>query len=337
MEIKENYSLKKHNTFGLDVKARHFAEYYSVDELKEILASDIARNNKLLSIGMGSNLLFTGDFEGLVLHSKIKFIEKVAEDDDFVKYRVGAGVPWDYFCNYMAMLDYSGAENLSLIPGEVGAAAVQNIGAYGVEVCDLIDSVETLELDTLKEKTFNVDDCRYGYRESIFKSDLKGKYIVTFVNFLLKKNPSFNLEYGSLKDLASSPEDLTVSKVRDAVIAIRKDKLPDPENIGNVGSFFKNPVVDTATFNALLEAYPKMPYYVVEEDKQYKIPAGWLIEQSGWKGKEMGGAAVYEKQSLVLINKNNATANDIIDLAAAISASVKEKYGIDISPEVNYI
>ena len=337
MEIEENYSLKKHNTFGLDVKARHFAEYYSVDELKEILASDIARNNKLLSIGMGSNLLFTGDFEGLVLHSKIKFIEKVAEDDDFVKYRVGAGVPWDYFCNYMAMLDYSGAENLSLIPGEVGAAAVQNIGAYGVEVCDLIDSVETLELDTLKEKTFNVDDCRYGYRESIFKGDLKGKYIVTFVNFLLKKNPSFNLEYGSLKDLASSPEDLTVSKVRDAVIAIRKDKLPDPENIGNAGSFFKNPVVDTATFNALLEAYPKMPYYVFEEDKQYKMRTGWVNEQSGWKGKEGGGAAVYEKESLVLINKNNATANDIIDLAAAISASVKEKYGIDISPEVNYI
>ena len=337
MLIKENYSLKDHNTFGLDVKAKWFAEYESIEQLKEILSSDIAKDNKILSIGMGSNLLFTGDFDGLVLHSTIKFIEKVAEDEINVKYRVGAGVPWDYFCNYMAKLDYYGTENLSLIPGDVGASAVQNIGAYGVEVCDIIDSVETIEIGTGKEKIFKQDECNYGYRESIFKSDLKDKYIVTHVNFLLKRSPDFKLEYGSLKSLTELNEELDAMRVREEIISIREAKLPDTKKIGNAGSFFKNPVVDFFVFDNLQKLYPQMPYYVVEESKSYKIPAGWLIEQCGWKGKNKGNAGVYEKQSLVLVNNGNATADEIIDLAKEICSDVKTKFGIEIYPEVNYI
>ena len=324
-------------SFGLDIKARWCAEFHSVEELKELLNTPIAKNNKILLIGMGSNLLFTGDFQGLVLHSGIKFIEKVAEDDDFVKYKVGSGVPWDYFCKYMANLGYSGTENLSLIPGEVGASAVQNIGAYGVEVCDIIDSVETVEISTLKEKTFKVDDCNYGYRDSIFKCEFKDRFVVTFVNYILRKEPNFNLEYGSLKSLTEIKEGLTPQRVREEVIAIRESKLPDPKKLGNAGSFFKNPVIGATEFNSLLEKYPSMPYYVIEENESYKIPAGWLIEQSGWKGKSLGGAAVYEKQSLVIVNENNATADDIVNLAKEVCKSVKDMFGIDIYPEVNYI
>lgn len=336
MNLLENYSLLPHNTFGMDVYARYFAEYNTVEELADFLQTDLARSHKLLPIGAGSNLLFTGDYDGIVLHSRIRFCTIVGDTPDEVLVRVGSGVVWDNFCDDMCARGFGGIENLSYIPGEIGASAVQNIGAYGVEAKDVIVCVETIETATGQAHTFDAAACDYGYRHSIFKSELQGRYIVTAVTYRLQKKPTLRLDYGNLRDTLSHIAHPTVADVRRAVIDIRRQKLPEPAELGSAGSFFKNPVVPAAQFEALRAKYPTMPHYPAG-DAQVKIPAAWLIEQCGWKGKTVGGAAVYDKQPLVLVNKNHATPADVQTLAQQIVDSVITKFNIKIDPEANYI
>ena len=334
--ISHNYSLREHNTFGLEAKARQFIDYYSVEELVEILPALRDSGEPILHIGGGSNLLFTRDFEGTILHSCIKFIEEVSRDGLEVVVRVGSGVKWDDFCAEMARRNYYGSENLSYIPGEVGASAIQNIGAYGVEVESIIQQVETIEVSSGEPRVFDNSECEYGYRDSIFKNRLQGKYIVTAVVYRLSTVPVVHLDYGPLQQLRSHEGAPTAQEVRDAVIAIRQSKLPEPSELGSAGSFFKNPVVPVEVFRQIAASYTDVPHYVVSED-EIKIPAAWLIDQCGWKGKRHGGAAVYEKQPLILVNEDHATPADIMELATLIEQSVMEKFNIQLSPEVNYI
>lgn len=333
---RSNFSLKEYNTFGIDAKAQRFIEYQNTDELVSLI-----RSNRLqrpyLHVGRGSNLLFTHDFEGLVLHSGIQGIEctEIAGSTS-VRLRVGAGVIWDDFVAYCVDHCYYGAENLSLIPGEVGASAVQNIGAYGSEAAQIIESVETIDADNGSLKIFNREDCAYGYRQSIFKQPCMKHYFVTHVNFMLTTTPSFDITYGSLQKEIDTIGELTLKNVRQAVITIRRAKLPDPEEIGNAGSFFINPIVSHDVFDALQKQYPTMPFYELSPD-QVKVPAGWLIEQSGWKGKSLGPAGVYPKQALVLVNLGGAQGSDIVRLSNQICNDVEKKFGIQIHPEVNFI
>ena len=309
MKELKNISLLPYNTFGIDAKAKLFIEYYSLDELRQVLKEH--KGEQILHIGQGSNLLFTSDFNGVILHSgmaRAKFL-----DDETVEAQNGLRL--DDMIAQLTDMGYSGLEKLSLIPGEVGASAVQNVGAYGCEAKDIIVRVNTLNVETLEERVFTNEECRFGYRDSIFKHELKGKYIVTSVVYKVK------------------PGDAT--KTREEIIATRMAKLPTVGEVGSAGSFFMNPFVPEDKVNELLKLYPDMPHYPVAERE--KIPAAWLIEQCGWKGKTLGGAQVWPKQPLVIVNANNASAKDIMELAAAVSASVKEKFGIDIHPEVNYI
>ena len=304
-----NISLLEYNTFGIDAKAKLFIEYYSLDELRQVLQEH--RGERILHIGQGSNLLFTRDFDGVILHSgmaRARFI-----DDETVEAQNGLRL--DDLIAQLTDMQYCGMEKLSLIPGEVGASAVQNVGAYGCEAKDVIVRVHTLDTETLEERVFTNEECRFGYRDSAFKHELKGRYIVTSVVYKVK------------------PGDAT--KTREEIIATRNGKLPKVGEVGSAGSFFMNPFVPEAQANELLKRYPDMPHF--ESPQGVKIPAAWLIEQCGWKGKTLGGAQVWPKQPLVIVNANHATAQDIIDLAAAVSASVKEKFDIAISPEVNYI
>lgn len=335
-EIKENVSLKAYHTFGMDVSCQYWAEYDTVEDLRALMEDERIKDKKWWHIGSGSNLLLTGDYDGAMIHSQIKGIHITSEDENMVKLRIGAAEEWDKVCQYAIEHNWYGAENLSGIPGEVGAAAVQNIGAYGVEIANLIESVETWDMQAKKSHTFAVKDCKYGYRDSIFKQPVaKGRYIITYVNLQLKKEPHFNLEYGNLKKTLPSQEP-TLSEVRETVINTRNAKLPDPEVVGNAGSFFKNPIITTKEFEALQAVYPLVPFYAV--DKQHvKIPAAWLIEQCGWKGRNIGGAGVYDKQCLVLVNRNNATPQEMIQLAEAIIRTIKERFNITIEPEVNIV
>lgn len=297
------------NTFGIDAKAKTFIEYYSLDELRQVLKEH--KGERILHIGQGSNLLFTQDFDGIILHSgmaRARFI-----DDETVEAQNGLCL--DDLIAQLTDMQYCGMEKLSLIPGEVGASAVQNVGAYGCEAKDVIDRVYTIDVETLEERIFTNAECKFGYRDSAFKHELKGKYIVTSVVYKVK------------------PGDAT--KTREEIIATRMAKLPAVGEIGSAGSFFMNPFVPEEQANALLKQYPDMPHF--PSPQGVKIPAAWLIEQCGWKGKTLGGAQVWPKQPLVIVNADNATAQDIIDLAAQVSTSVKEKFGITISPEVNYI
>jgi len=336
MIIKENISLLSYNTFGIDAKADYFIEYSSVEELQTALKSEIVKSNRLLHIGGGSNLLFMKDFKGVILHSAINFIKKVSEDADTVMLEAGAVVNWDDFVAYTVENGWGGVENLSLIPGEVGASAVQNIGAYGVEVQDVIIEVNAVEIETGESKIFSVEDCQYGYRESIFKKELKGKYIITSVVFKLQKQAQFKLNYQHLEAEVLKNGDINLQNIRQTIIAVRESKLPDPKIFGNAGSFFMNPVISKAHFNELLAQYPQMPHYFVSETEE-KVPAGWLIDQCGWKGKQIGNAGVHDKQALVLVNKGGATGAEIVYLAEQIQASVKSRFGIELHAEVNYI
>lgn len=337
MKVIKNYPLLSHNTFGMDVKASVFVEYDSVAELKTILSDNNYLSGQWLHIGGGSNLLFTADYAGTVLHSAIRGYEVVDEDDREVKVRVGAGEVWDDFVAYAVGNGWYGAENLSLIPGEVGASAVQNIGAYGAEAKDLIVKVETLAVETGTERVFSNEECRYAYRESIFKKELRGKYIVTYVTYRLSKRSVFNLEYGNVQgELAKRGCEVTLENVRNTIIAVREVKLPDPKVQGNAGSFFMNPMVPRARFEALQQQYPDMPHYDVDGDR-VKIPAAWMIDRCGWKGKQVGRAGVHTKQALVLVNCGGATGDEVISLARQIQESVQQKFGINISPEVNFI
>ena len=336
MKIFRDYSLLPHNTFGMDVKASVFIEYASVEELKEVLSLYV-KDNQWLHIGKGSNLLFTGDFSGIILHSAIKGYEVIHEDTKEVVVRVGAGEVWDDFVAMTVEHEWYGAENLSLIPGEVGASAVQNIGAYGVEAKDLIVGVEAIEVSTGKESIFKNEECGYAYRESVFKSSLKYQYLVTHVSYRLKKTPCYHLDYGNIRlELEKQKARLTLANVRQAIISIREAKLPDPKLQGNAGSFFMNPVISRKHFEALLVDYPLMPHYEVDAES-IKIPAAWMIDQCGWKGKRLGRAGVHDKQALVLVNLGGAVGAEVIALSEAIQKSVYEKFGINILPEVNFI
>lgn len=332
IRIEDNYSLLSHNTFGMNVTAKRFVEYATEEELKEVIPS---LSGDVLHIGGGSNLLFKGDYDGTILHSAIRGIEVEDETDDEVLVRVGAGVVWDDFVAYVVERGWGGIENLSLIPGEVGASAVQNIGAYGVEAKDVIVLVEGIELTSGQKRYFGTIECDYAYRRSIFKTYLKGKYAVTYVTYRLQKHPVLKLEYGNIKAVLGDSGDKTIADVRQAIIDIRNAKLPDPKVMGNAGSFFMNPVVSREKFLALQKDYPQMPYYEVEGG--VKIPAGWMIDQCGWKGKSMGRAGVHDKQALVLVNLGGATSEEIIALCDAVCKSVMEKFGIDIHPEVNLV
>lgn len=328
------YSLLPYNTFGIDVSASRFLEYASVAELKEYIAQG-AVTTPFLHIGGGSNLLFTKDYDGLILHSRIGGIEVTAEDSQTVSLRVGAGVVWDDFVACCVEHGWYGAENLSLIPGEVGASAVQNIGAYGAEVKDLITAVETVNVQGYG-RVYSVEECEYAYRSSIFKRPENKSVFVTYVRFRLSKEERYTLDYGTIRqELARYPAP-TLPIVRKVIIEIRESKLPDPKVMGNAGSFFMNPIVAKEKLEALQRDYPRIPYYELP-DGRVKIPAGWMIDQCGWKGKSLGPAAVHDKQALVLVNRGGAKGSDIVALSDAVRASVRDKFGIDIHPEVNVI
>ena len=328
------YSLLPYNTFGIDVSAARFLEYTSVEELKKLIVQG-AVTTPFLHIGGGSNLLFTKDYDGLILHSRIGGIEVTAEDSQTVSLRVGAGVVWDDFVACCVEHGWYGAENLSLIPGEVGASAVQNIGAYGVEVKDLITAVETVNVLGYG-RVYSVEECEYAYRSSIFKRPENKSVFVTYVRFRLSKEERYTLDYGTIRqELAKYPAP-TLPIVRKVIIEIRESKLPDPKVMGNAGSFFMNPIVAKEKLEALQRDYPRIPYYELP-DGRVKIPAGWMIDQCGWKGKSLGPAAVHDKQALVLVNRGGAKGSDIVALSDAVRASVRDKFGIDIHPEVNVI
>ncbi len=333
MKILQNQSLLAWNTFHIDVQADIFAEYDNINELCTLLQ----RYNSLpmLHIGRGSNLLFTNNFNGIILHSNICFYHLNTQTEEEVLLEVGAGVVFDDFIRYAVEHDWGGAENLSYIPGEVGASAVQNIGAYGVEVKDIIHRVFTINRQTLEPRIFTNQECQYAYRDSIFKNEMKNQYIVTSVEFKLTKQPRLSLDYGNLRAALADIAKPDIADVRRTVTAIRQQKLPEVAELGSAGSFFKNPVIDKQHFDELRQLYPTIPHYPAPNG--VKIPAAWLIEQCGWKGKTLGGAQVYDKQPLVIVNKNNATPKDIVTLADNISRSIKEKFSISIYPEVNYI
>ncbi|MGE0088005.1 MAG: UDP-N-acetylmuramate dehydrogenase [Bacteroidales bacterium] len=336
IEIKENFSLKKYNTFGFDIKCAYFSIFLNTNELKDTLLFAKEKKISLLILGGGSNVLFTGDYNGLIIQPAIKGIEIVSETTDYVDLRVGAGENWDEFVDYCVRHNWYGIENLSLIPGFVGTCPIQNIGAYGVEVKDTITKVETIEINTLKEHLFLNTECKFGYRDSIFKRDLKGKHIITHVHFRLKKNGAFLLNYGNLTDELKKFDSFNLKNVRQAVINIRESKLPDPKVMGNAGSFFKNPEVETNIFEQLKNQYPAIPSYP-QGNGRVKVPAGWLIEQTGWKGKSIGNAGVHSKQALVLVNLGNATGIEILNLAREIQKSVNQKFGIQLEMEVNIV
>lgn len=322
------------NTFGFDVKADVWLEYESVEELERWIAEGRVAS-PYLHIGAGSNLLFIKDYEGTVLHSHIAGVEITAEDEEQVSVRVGGGVVWDDFVGYCVDHNWYGAENLSLIPGEVGASAVQNIGAYGVEVKDLISSVETINIQG-ERRVYQVDECEYAYRKSLFKKPEMKSVFVTYVNFRLSKKEHYTLDYGTIRQELLKYPVTDLKTLRRVIIDIRESKLPDPKVLGNAGSFFMNPIVPRAQFEELKQQYPSMPYYDVDTDR-VKIPAGWMIDCCGWKGKALGPAAVHDKQALVLVNLGGAAGKDVIALSDAVRASVREKFGIEIHPEVNFI
>lgn len=337
MIIQKNYSLLPHNTFRMDVRATLFVEYATVDELREWLQSPNFEPfaHRFIHIGAGSNLLFEGDYDGLVMHSAIRDIKIVHETENEVIVRVGAGYVWDDFVEYCVERGWSGVENLSAIPGEVGASAVQNIGAYGMEVRDVIVNVETVALDGTS-RVFSNEECSYGYRNSIFKNALRGQYIVTHVEYRLSKSPSYKLDYGDLRSRVEAAGIPTLRSVRQAVTAIRDCKLPDPRVLGNAGSFFTNPVIPRSQYEELKTRYPAMPSYSIDENR-VKVPAGWLIEHAGWKGRSLGRAAVHDRQALVLVNLGEATGTEVMTLASKICEDIMLKFGIHITPEVNYI
>ena len=337
MQQYTNYPLLQHNTFQMDIRAALYVEYNSVDELCQFLSStDFEHHrNRFIHIGAGSNLLFAGDYNGLVLHSAIHDLEVVEDTSEYQLLRVGSGYVWDDLVAYCVDHKLAGIENLSAIPGEVGASAVQNIGAYGVEVCDVIDRVEAIDLQGTP-RMFTKEECQYDYRDSIFKRELRGKYIITHVVYRLMKSPAFKLGYGDLRARVEAEGAPTLDAVRKAVTAIRDSKLPNPKELGNAGSFFTNPVIPREQYDTLKSKFPDIPSYPIDET-HVKVPAGWLIEHVGWKGRALGHAAVHDRQALVLVNKGGATGAEIMQLAHRISQDIYAQYGIRIVPEVNYI
>lgn len=338
MNFKENYSLKKLNTFGIEASAKYFADCNSIEAFKEALSDPMFGSMSKLILGGGSNLLFTKDFDGLVLKNNLKGIDLVKEDADFYYVRSAAGEVWHQFVMHCIDHNYAGLENLSLIPGNVGASPMQNIGAYGVEIKDHFYELEALDVVEQKIHTFSNHDCKFGYRESVFKREHKNRFIITSVTFKLLKKPTFNTSYGAIeKELeAMGVKDLSIAAISKAVCNIRSSKLPDPAQIGNAGSFFKNPEVSKTQYESIKKEFPGVVGYDLENGN-VKLAAGWLIEQSGWKGKTFGDAGVHKLQALVLVNYANAKGSEIYDLSSKIVESVKEKFGVELEREVNII
>lgn len=337
MHIQQNISLKSYNTFGIDAKAKFFVSVNSVSELEEILKSKDYPNSFIL--GGGSNMLLTKDIDALVIHINIKGIEIVSEKNGAVIVKANAGENWHEFVLWCLKNDFGGIENLSLIPGNVGSAPIQNIGAYGVELKDVFISCEAIEVKSQQLKTFTNTDCKFGYRESIFKQDIKRQYIITSVTFqLTAKNHKLNTEYGTiseqLKDMGITNP--TIQDISKAVIAIRQSKLPDPKEIGNSGSFFKNPIISDQHLKKLKTIFPDIPSYVVSSN-EVKVPAGWLIEKAGFKGKSFGNYGVHNKQALVLVNYGSAKGMDILKLARLIQKTINRIFDIEIETEVNIV
>ena len=344
MTIQKNNSLKPFNTFGIDVKSSFFVEVFITEELKQLLVDDAFKLKPKIILGGGSNVLFTKDVEALVIQNQIKGIEIVRQLDEYVFIKAGAGEIWNDLVRYCVQNNFGGIENLSLIPGSVGAAPMQNIGAYGVELKETFVELEAIDIETTEQKIFTKEECRFGYRESIFKHEVKGKYIITSVTLRLNKNPVFNTSYGAIEqELKKMDAQPTIQTISDSVCNIRRSKLPDPALIGNAGSFFKNPEINKTKFDILTKKYPLIPHYpishpeasVTNDPVTYKIPAGWMIEQCGWKGKRVGNTGAHKDQALVLVNYGNATGEEILALAKQIQQSVKEKFDVEIMPEVN--
>ena len=337
MKIQQNYSLKKYNTFGIAATAKYFACFSSENELVELLRNDLCKTEPLFILGGGSNILLTQDFEGLVLANTIKGMEVLAEDNHSSTIEVGAGEVWHDFVLWSIDKNLSGIENLALIPGLVGASPMQNIGAYGLEVKDVITTVHFIEIGSGNSKILSNEECNFGYRDSIFKHKLKEKVVITKVIFKLSKTPLNKTTYGAIEkelqhlNLAPSPKNIA-----EAVINIRNQKLPDPKVLGNSGSFFKNPIIETTQFEDLKKEFPEMVGYKISESKT-KIAAGWLIDNEGLKGYRKNDAGVHKNQALVLVNYGNATGLEIINLAKKIQQKIKAKYGISIEPEVNIL
>lgn len=332
-----DFNLKEHNTFGIDVKCRRFIEFESVDELLQIVNSLTDADKPLLVLGGGSNMLFTADYEGTVLHSAIKGHVAV-QTDEGIMLRCGSGEVWDDIVSLCVSNRMYGAENLSLIPGDVGASAVQNIGAYGAEAKDIILKVEAVDLQTGKMCEFTNEECEYAYRKSKFKGEWRNRFVITYVTYQLSEVFCPCLDYGNIRaELEKRNIKVpTAEQLRNVIIDIRNEKLPDPKVEGNAGSFFMNPVVPTAKYEELVARFGNVPHYSVDDNNE-KIPAGWMIDQCGWKGKSLGKAGVHSRQALVLVNRGGAEGKDIVALCDAIKRDVKDKFGIDIVPEVNII
>lgn len=336
MQIIENHPLKNLNTFGIDVKARYFTEMTSDEEITRLIASGFLTDKNYLILNGGSNILFTRDFDGVVIKIGTKGIQLITENETMALVRASAGENWHNFVLWCIGQNFGGLENLSLIPGNVGAAPIQNIGAYGVEQKDVFESLEAVEAETGRIRHFTRDECRFGYRNSVFKQQLKNRYIILSVTYKLTKEHFFNTGYGDIQRELSEMKDmpLTIKMISDAVCRIRNAKLPDPEKIGNAGSFFKNPTINAADFQSLQEKYPAIPGYPDGKEK-YKIPAGWMIDHLGWKGFRHGDAGVCHTQALVLVNYGHAAGQEILEIARAIMESVKQNFGIVLEPEVN--
>jgi len=336
--VQKNVPLKPFNTFGIDVKAKHFLRLQNAEALQSILNDDQWRSTPKLVLGAGSNVLFTKDYPGLVIKNELSGIEVIEENKDHIWLQVGAGENWHQFVIHCVENHYSGVENLSLIPGSMGAAPIQNIGAYGVEMRSVFFELEAIELTTGNTVTFNNDDCKFGYRNSIFKNTHKDLYIVCKVTLRLNKQPSLNTSYGIIQQTLNKMDIKTpdIKSISDAVIHIRQTKLPDPNKIPNAGSFFKNPLLTKDVFTKLQSQHPEIPHYPAE-NHQIKIPAAWLIEQCGWKGKRYKNAGVHDQQALVLINHNNANGEDLKNLAKEIQQSVLDRFSVSLIPEVNII
>jgi UDP-N-acetylmuramate dehydrogenase len=338
MTIQENVSLKSYNTFGIDAIAKYFASFNSLTELEEILNSKLQTPNPKLILGGGSNILLTKNFDGIVLKNEVKGIEVIKEDDGHVYVKAGAGENWHQFVLYCVENNYAGVENLSLIPGNVGASPMQNIGAYGVEIKDVFYELEAFHKRDGVVQKFSLRDCEFGYRESVFKNKYKGQFVITSVTYRLNKKPSFNTSYGAIEQELGKTgvNELSIQAISQAVINIRTSKLPDPKEVGNAGSFFKNPIISNEQYLELKENFPGIVAFP-SGNHHTKLAAGWLIEQCGWKGYRKGDAGCYPKQALVLVNYGKATGEEIFDLSEEIIESVKKTYGVILEREVNIV
>lgn len=338
MTVAENVSLKPFNTFHIDANTRYFSSIQSTADFRVLMHTEVFKKSPRLVLGGGSNILFSGDFDGLIIKNEIAGIDLIKETQDHVWIKTGSGENWHDFVITCLKNKWYGLENLSLIPGSVGAAPVQNIGAYGVELQDLFEHLTAVDLETGNSIDFEAGDCQFGYRQSVFKGKFRQRLLITSVTLKLNKHPRVNLSYRALSDYFSGRDSANISpeEVSQAVIDIRQSKLPDPKTIGNGGSFFKNPVISAKEFEALHQQYTTLPYFA-ESAGDVKIPAGWLIEQCGWKGKRAGNAGVHHKQALVLVNHGSATGPEIVNLAREIEKSVYDKFQIKLEPEVNII